>query len=539
MICKINNKNRKRYIMSKKQKKGISLIVLVITIIVIIILAGSVILSLSSNNPITSSTEATFKTTLDAYKSELTMTLSNKYVTDFTFNPDTLSTPSWDGIGVTTGTVKQYVTSMTAADGPKYIIQKGKLVYIGTDSNVMTWAQNSGVEDSKISDYVVSEGVNKPKLTTGMTAKKWNATTLVWDTVATPDTDTTWYDYTAKQWANAQTADGSMWVWIPRYVYNISTGWHTSVAGTINIQFSKGINDSWNGSIDSGVSASASNFTTNGGKFTNHPAFTLGSTELTGIWVAKFEASGTTAAVDVKPNVTSLRSITIDAMFTACRNMETNTRYGWTAAGTGIDTHLMKNTEWGAVAYLTQSIYGKNSEVWINPNSSYITGQAGTTVSSSATTVTYAYNDLTYGINASTTGNISGIYDMSGGAWEYTAGYVTNGNANLTTYGLGLVNAASQYKDLYILSGDTRSGNYIATSGQKGDAVYETSTSGTGATAWFGDSSYMPYTSGPFFVRGGHCDGTTDASAFYFASNFGCAYSNHGFRPVVSVAGSL
>jgi Tfp pilus assembly protein PilE len=525
--------------MNKKQKKGISLIVLVITIIVIIILAGAVILSLSANNPIAQASEATFKTTLDAYKSELTMTLSNKYVTDFTFNPDTLSVPSWDGVSVATGTVKQYVTSMTAADGPKYIIQKGKLVYIGTDSNVMTWAQNSGVEDSKISDYVVSEGVNKPKLATGMTAKKWNTSTLVWDTVATPDTDTSWYDYTNKQWANAQTADGSMWVWIPRYVYNISTGWHTATAGTINIQFSKGINDSWNGTINSGIDSAASNFTTNGGKFTNHPAFTFGTTELTGIWVAKFEASGTTAAVDIKPGVASLRDITIDAIFTASRNMETNTRYGWTASGTGIDTHLMKNIEWGAVSYLTQSIYGKNSEVWINPNSNYLTGQAGATVSSSATTVTYAYNDLTYGINASTTGNVYGIYDMSGGAGEFTSAYVNNGHVNLTTYGLSVLNSASQYKDEYISNGDTPSGNYTANLNKKGDAVYETSTSGTSGTAWYGDNTYMPYSIYPFFMRSCSYNGTNVAGTFFFDYQTGSAIGNLGFRPVLSLSGSL
>jgi hypothetical protein len=44
---------------------------------------------------------------------------------------------------------------------------------------------------------------------------------------------------------------------------------------------------------------------------------------------------------------------------------------------TEIDTHMMKNMEWGAVAYLSSSIYGRYTdsttcissgcEVWINP----------------------------------------------------------------------------------------------------------------------------------------------------------------------------
>ncbi len=42
---------------------------------------------------------------------------------------------------------------------------------------------------------------------------------------------------------------------------------------------------------------------------------------------------------------------------------------------------MMKNDEWGAVAYLSKSKYGKqNEEVWINNSSSYITGSAGNIV---------------------------------------------------------------------------------------------------------------------------------------------------------------
>ncbi|MDD4386385.1 MAG: hypothetical protein PHD15_01300 [Clostridia bacterium] len=361
--------------------------------------------------------------------------------------------------------------------------------------------------------------VNKPVLSAGMTAKKWNGSS--WVTVSDPDTDTSWYDYGTKQWANAHTADGSMWVWIPRYEYKITTP-HSSTAQTIAVNFLNGT---------SGAATSG---------YIVHPAFTFGSTELTGIWIAKFEASGTTSAVDVKPNVPSLRSITIDDMFTACRNMETTngSRYGWGTTGTGIDTHLMKNIEWGAVAYLSQSIYGKNSEVWINPNSSYITGQAGTSVSATVTLSTYAYDNTTYGVNASTTGNISGVYDISGGAWEYTAAYVNNGNASLTTYGLSLVNATSQYKDLYTVTIDDYTNNYNNASNKKGDALYETST-GWGTTSWYSVSSCMPHSAGPFVMRGGYCDDAAGAGAFNFGNQLGSAYGGVGFRPALAVSSTL
>ena len=70
--------------------------------------------------------------------------------------------------------------------------------------------------------------VNKPKLMTGMTAIKFNEPTgdekaKEGSTVKTTDTDAAWYDYDAKKWANAQTQDGSMWVWIPRFAYKVNS----------------------------------------------------------------------------------------------------------------------------------------------------------------------------------------------------------------------------------------------------------------------------------------------------------------------------
>ena len=69
-----------------------------------------------------------------------------------------------------------------------------------------------------------SKGVNTPNLGEGMTAIKWDETANggAGDWVETDGSDPDWYDYSAKKWANAKTADGSMWVWIPRYAYKIT-----------------------------------------------------------------------------------------------------------------------------------------------------------------------------------------------------------------------------------------------------------------------------------------------------------------------------
>jgi prepilin-type N-terminal cleavage/methylation domain-containing protein len=372
--------------------------------------------------------------------------------------------------------------------------------------------------------YSYSKGVNKPVLATGMTPIKWDGTSWV----TTTATDDDWYNYTTtdKKWANAKTADGSMWVWIPRYVYKISSGWHTATTGTIDVQFSIGIDDTRSGTVtlDTGTTSNASN-----GTWTNHPTFTFGTTELPGIWVSKFEASGTTSAINSLPNVHPLLNLNVDSLFTASRNMEVNSRYGWGTTGSGIDTHMMKNTEWGAAAYLAKSTYGKSSEIAINNNSSYITGYGNG----------YAY-DTTQGALASTTGNIYGIYDMSGGVWEYVSAYVNNGNTNLTTYGSSAINADTKYKDVYTKgTTDDQTNNYNVAINKKGDAIYETSSAGIPTYSWYGDQSYMVVTTNSFFLRGGRFTDSTLCGSFSYSAYTGQAYSDGGFRPVLLVGTGL
>ena len=182
---------------------------------------------------------------------------------------------------------------------------------------------------------------------------------------------------------------------------------------------------------------------------------------------------------------------------------------------------MMKNDEWGAVAYLSKSKYGKNAEVDINSDSSYYTGGG-------------SGNAYVTNVGQSTTGTVHGVYDMSGGAWEYVAGYVNNGNGNLTSYGSSLVNGAAKTKNVYSkASTDNATNNYNANSGKYGDAVYETSTSGSGSTSWYGDYSNFPDTSNPFFVRGGGYNDGSGAGVFCFSYNNGSSHIGTLFRPVL------
>ena len=345
------------------------------------------------------------------------------------------------------------------------------------------------------------KGVNTPNLGEGMTAIKWNGSSWV----ETTGSDSDWYDYSAKKWANAKTADGSMWVWIPRYAYSIpSAGYHKSTATEISIEFMKGTRNETTSGRTSFNNASGQ------GNWNIHPAFNYGQ-PVSGIWVAKFEASNSNGKIKVQPGVQSWRSITVDSIYTNCIN------YNKT-----LNSHMMKNDEWGAVAYLSRSKYGKNDEVTINSNSSYYTGGGSGN--------TYVNNGA-----QSTTGNVYGVYDMSGGAWEYVAGYVNNGNGNLTSYGSSLVNGDAKTKNVYTkASTDNNTNNYNQNASKYGDAVYETSANGnTSNGSWYGDYSNFPGASGPFFARGGNYFSGSSAGVFAFSNVSGNNSSIVSFRPVL------
>ena len=397
--------------------------------------------------------------------------------------------------------------------------------------------------------YSEDKGVNTPNLGEGMTAIKWDETANsgAGDWVETEGSDPDWYDYKNKEWANAKTSDGSMWVWIPRYAYSITSGYHQSSAdlnsatpeegaGAIAVEFMKGTsNEGATGqTIVEYNNSTTSNYTQFPNGYVIHPAFTYGET-VSGIWVAKFEASqsdassssaGSSGVIKVQPGVQSWRSITVDNIYAKCLQYNST-----------LNSHMMKNDEWGAVAYLSKSKYGKETEeVWINNSSSLITGSAGN--SASATLNTGTTNDYTsaQGVKASTTGNVYGIYDMSGGAWEYVAAYVNNGNSSLTSYGNSLYTSTdSKTKNVYAKgSSDNNSSNYSANAGVYGDAVYETSTNGNSSNgSWYSDNSNFPYTSKPFFQRGGGYSNGSYAGVFYFGYSDGDSLNGSSFRPVL------
>ena len=206
---------------------------------------------------------------------------------------------------------------------------------------------------------------------------------------------------------------------------------------------------------------------------------------------------------------------------------------------------MTKNTEWGAVAYLSRSAYGKNGEVWNNPyynNATYyspITGLCsneadGKDKGMTDISKTCKYNEEGGG-NASTTGNVYGIYDIAGGAFEFVAGILScsksiSGNYDFTNSETYL----NKYFDWYAGNSSDRNTNYNANTNKYGDALYETSNSGNSSTgSWDSCDSYFAYSTYPVLARGGHAYRVSNAGVFVFSNNAGQASNHDTFRPVV------
>ena len=299
------------------------------------------------------------------------------------------------------------------------------------------------------------------------------------------------------------------YVWIPRYKYKLFNASYASgtSAQVIDVTFENGT--STTGTVTCTYASNGKETCQNksNGKWYTHPAFTLGSTEVTGIWVGKFETTGTSTNPTIKPGLESLRSITVANMYNTGKLFR-STDYITSNGINQSDSHMMKNIEWGAVAYLKQSIYGLGiTDIGVNSNSSYYTG--------GGTGTSYKTN-----IGQSTSGNITGVYDMSGGAWEYVMG-----NYNKTTGSSGLTVSGVPAEHIDIYSGTSVSASHL------GDATGETA-------GWYSDNANFVYSSNPWFLRGGDYYSGDDAGVFYFYYNDGDADTSSGFRLVLSTTGA-
>ena len=376
----------------------------------------------------------------------------------------------------------------------------------GTSSNPYKFTLDKNEDNSN---------ANKPVLASNMVPVYYDETNSVWKKadINNKTMENRWYNYDNQIWANAVTITSdrletyknenpgtvipmdditTMWVWIPRFNavtpsnYNGGT---VALPNAIDVTFVKQ-NET---AID---------------------AFTFGDKELSGFWYGKFETSTTDGKLGcttttcsnannilIKPNLVSVTVNNVSSYFYAGRSMEQpNNSFGFVSSE--VDTHMSKNNEWGAVAYLTQSIYGRCADsttcidIGINNNSSYKTGY-GAPAGSSSSATNGAYN-TTLGKAASTTNNIYGIYDMSGGRGEYVMGVYNNSKS------------ASGFSDLP----DIKYYNNYTTTEYQGHALYATK-------GWYYDGNDVLDTSKSWYVRGGEYNSKLSAGVFYYFTYYG------------------
>ena len=295
----------------------------------------------------------------------------------------------------------------------------------------------------------------------------------------------------------------------------------------------------------------------NQGTWATHPAFTFGKKELNGIWFAKFETTGDVSNPTVLPNSLHLSGYSsginsrIGGFYSVAKSLGVNDpqNVGGDSVNSPqnshhlvkLSSHMVNSNDWGAATYLSASRYGAGyNGVQINANGAKHTnygrtyGTTGCGPQANGNTSTYndggaigtqqacsssdpqrSYNG-TLGKLASTTNNPTGIYDMSGGAWEYTAGtYTTNLNESGVSSDGDYFGAKAHppYINTYNLGAPN--GCTFATCG--GQALYET-------LGWNGQRTDTLGLRWVWFTRGGNYGFGSNAGVFALSSYSGYAY---------------
>ncbi len=342
-----------------------------------------------------------------------------------------------------------------------------------------------------------------------------------------------WYSYANKEWANAVIVDTSftnntpgtvipmdkieqMYVWIPRYSYDLAS--IVSAYEAIDVTFVNNTQEA-------------------------HPAFTFGDAELDGLWVGKFEQGEDNRII---PNVNSMHEKNIYTLYDTINNaMNTH------SLDVSTDVHMMKNTEWGLVAYFSQSKYGVcNSDGtcsnkvannnYFNDNIEFdiVTGCGGidTAVANNNTGIdicpsTNRWNTVN-GMGASTTNNITGIYDMAGGRYEFVMGTMLSASSSFDTTYSGFSSVPdSKYYDAYVYG--TSSEDYSR--GIVGDGVLDINPTAIAMPTWHYDYFFFLNNDLNWVLRGGMAEVSEFSGIWNYYAFYGVPYASASARSVAVI----
>ena len=323
------------------------------------------------------------------------------------------------------------------------------------------------------------------------------------------------------------------------------------------------------------------------GTWATHPAFTFGKKELNGIWFAKFETTGSFSAPTVKPNLQHIagdgfsyygNNRQIGGFYTSAKSIgvtDDNNSGGIKLGDEDEDdapepnnhhlnsynSRFINNKDWGAAAYLSASVYGAgaggvhnngqiddrgnaygshgitgcgpynehddgsyaNANAQIFPEHTGVAvGKFGTQAACSADNLQRAYNG-TIGQLASTANNPTGIYDMAGGAAEYTAARYSQTLDGVEDSLMGDT-VRPPYVNLYNFT------NFNACTFETcgGQALYETTgVDKVKGARWNNDYAMFVDNNYPWFERGG--DAISGPGAGIFSTHAGAGYAQFRF----------
>ena len=395
---------------------------------------------------------------------------------------------------------KFYIISLTMSDKDINLYINGSSVLnysmaINTNYNILTIG---GIGNVLVSDLYVYNDI--------LTSKEVNNNyrdnlILITDNLVSgynnfyPMTTDTYYKSSPLGTTIKDSDINEFYVWIPRFKYRL---WN--VTGEPNISsydaYTKGIDISFEKNKESGGSIyckdnicysdeerTISLTQNDNGKYYTPSSFT-NNEELLGFWVGKYEVSN-----GCKDNcLTNSSDLTILPNQESWRNNNLSNYYE-AIKGKGNSYHIIKNSEWGTISYLSHSKYGICSNMKcteITSNNTYISGKEG---------------------KDSTTGNIYGVYDMAGSASEFVMANYTSNNSltlNNSNFKYNVTIPSTDY-DLY--SGT----NFIL-----GDATKEILLTQSSTGSWDNNYSIFIDKVNNWFIRGGMAGNEVGNGIFYY-----------------------
>ena len=569
----------------EKLSRGITLVALVITIIILLILAG-ISISALTNQGLFKNAQKAKKTTEEAQKKETDLLEQyeselNKYIENGRWDgkvnkPELMTGMSAIKFTDPTDSTEGTVVDTTNSDAEWYNYENKKWANAKTeDGSMWVWIpryayrihKENGVETQKF-DIVFLVGLTdnyydeNGKLQTAQRQTSENQTI-----VTNGDTYTVHPAFTNESsinYANGGWDKELAGIWVAKFEAGYASGNNRATVKASSVNYSEGT--AYVPAVETGTTTPTTTTTARNwldGEYSikNSTTYEWKDGKETAIKYPTFQ--GLTYSMNYIDHNDAYK---ISKVLTENGNI-----YGLNSSLT--DSHLIKNSEWGAVAYLSQSKCGLDGTNIVINNVSLdnstksvyaVTGCAGATADASGVSTTIeALNNRTQsgvyvwtqknGTTASSTGTIYGIYDMSAGIWERTASIINNGHNNLTIYGSQIMkelNNGGSTKYITVYPHDSSKDNtsisntsanlsiasqtnYARNKKIYGDGIRETSTAGTEQNAWYSDYSYFAGLQVPFFVRGGSYGGISGVGLFSFLRNAGASGYDAGFRSVL------